>query len=284
MPSLKLSRSTGIIEVWDWDINGTAGTAGIESAPIVIANDLTEEMLASYRIFVEMLVYRRGKKGNNPGPTNYVNEGTQSSGYIVPSPWFPVDTPPNTAPYFPWQAAGGFWSRTGDHVWQDHGTTSGLVSVDRPNHYEVTAVNQRIPVWEYLNGRFTLDKVQYRSSTSGNVEDNYNMLVPVSRRRQPNISTFSRFPYSARYAPLYAAFRYIAWDPSANGGLGQIMSGPLSKTIKVSHKRFPWEYDWAASGTYGIACCTPLWFGTSGVNIVDGANSVLKCWIETRLP
>jgi hypothetical protein len=228
-----------------------------------------------------MLVYRRGKK---PGGTSLVGAtGTQSSGYIVPSPWFPVSTPPNSSPYFPWQS-GNFWSRQGDHNWYDAGAnTSGAARIDKPNHYEVTSVNQKIPVWEYLNGRFTTDFVAYRNTT-GVLSLFQNLVVPVSRRnRRSNPAVGNRFPYNSSYTPFYAAFRYIAWDPSANGGQGQLISGPLSKVIKVSHKQFPFAYDWAASGLYLAPCALATWSGTSG-GPIEGPNSELKCWIETRLP
>ena len=276
VPSLKLSRDTGVIKVWDWLSNGTAGTAGISSPPVIVANDLTQEMLSSYRIFVEMLVYRRGKRPGSAALTP-INTGTQSSGYITPSPWFVEMTPPNNVPYFPWNATGGFWTRSGDHNWIGTAT----VSVDRPNHYEVTSVNQKIPVWEYLNGRFTTETVDYRG-TSGIIQSLENLVIPVTRR-DSNSNVGARFPYSSKYTPLYAAFRYIAWDPNVNGGLGQIISGPLSKVIKVSHKKFPFMYDWAASGLHNYACASTLWSGTSG-GPIEGPNSELKCWIETRLP
>jgi hypothetical protein len=238
-------------------------------------------MLSNYRIFVEMLIYRRAKSpGDGLDP---IHQGTQASGYIVPSPWFIEATPPNSLPYLPWQAAGGFWSRDGTHIYTLPviGTVSPF-SVDRPNHYEVISINQNIPVWEYLSGRFTADEVTYRSSTSGMQEPLPNLVIPISRRRQSAVLG-GRFPYSSLYTPLYAAFRYIAWDPNANSGLGQIISGPLSKVIKVSHKAFPFQYDWAASGFYGTPVCAPKWSGTSG-GPIEGPNSELKCWIETRLP
>ena len=110
-----------------------------------------------------------------------------------------------------------------------------------------------------------------------------NLVVPASRRNRTSATIGNRFPYSPNYTPLYAAFRYVAWDPSANGGQGQLISGPLSKVIKVSHKEFPFEYDWAASGIIGRPTCSPNWSGTSG-GPIEGPNSELKCWIETRLP
>jgi hypothetical protein len=226
-----------------------------------------------------MLLYRKGK---NKGASliNPVNAGTKSAGYIVPSPWFVEATPPNNIPRFPWQSGSGFWTRTGDHMYHDAGAgTSGAFGMDRPNHYEVTSVNEKIPVWEYLNGRFTVTNVNYRS-TSGVGSSLQNLVVPISRRASQS-GIGSRFPYSSVYAPLYAAFRYIAWDPNANGGQGQIISGPLSKVIKVSHEQFPFNYSF--TNFAGAATCTTVWSGTSG-GPIEGPNSQLKCWIETRLP
>jgi hypothetical protein len=192
-------------------------------------------------------------------------------------------TPPNNAPYFPWNGTSGFWTRSGDHNWTEPGgSTSGTVSVDRPNHYEVTSVNQNIPVWEYFNGRFTVEDVDYRGTSGGTLQIE-NLVVPVIRRRQNAAAGGARFPYSSMYTPLYAAFRYIAWDPNANAGRGQIISGPLSRVIKISHKVFPFDYDWAASGLHGVACANAVWSGTSG-GPIEGLNSELKCWFETRLP
>ena len=147
------------------------------------------------------------------------------------------------------------------------------IGVTRPNHYEVTAPNQVIDVAHYLNGRFANKGVAYRS-TSG-AATTVTMLIPMigGGSLGTPIPT-RRFPYSRNYSPMYIAFRYIAWLPEANGGLGQLVSGPLSRVVKVSHLRFPFRYEFGAYSSFGPCASISPYF----------SNTELGCWFETRLP
>jgi hypothetical protein len=230
--------------------------------PYVTATDITEELLANYRVFVEMLVYRR--------------RGDRKSGYVVPSPWFPTIIPPNSSPYFPWGS--NFWTRSGDHYAQDGqaGNPPVLFAVDRPNHYEVTTVNQTIPVWQYLHGRFTRRDVKYRDA-SGTIATATGVIVPNTLKHTKGRKPSDRFAYSNWVRPLYVAFRYILWDSAANGGDGQIFAGPVSKTLVVSTRHFPFDNNWGASGLYGVPCAD---INTSW----SGKKNEMHCWFATKLP
>ena len=81
---------------------------------------------------------------------------------------------------------------------------------------------------------------------------------------------------------MYVAFRYVAWDATAgpiraSTGLpyGEIVSGPLSRVVKIIHKDAPFIIDYTASALYGNPCA------------IINPNHVptdLRCMFETHLP
>ena len=148
------------------------------------------------------------------------------------------------------------------------------VSVSRPNHYKVTSANETIPVYEYLNGRFITENVHYRDITG--TDQTLSCVVPISCRKVVGANKpTNRFAYSPYFTPMYIAFRYIYYEPSANDNKGQIISGPLSRTIKISARRFPFPPDYYNSGLIGLPVTTPY---------AHYAPTELKCWIENNLP
>jgi hypothetical protein len=231
----------------------TANLPGINitlvNSPYVTAQDLTEDQILQ-GVWVEMVVYRRKRN--------------RKSGYTVPPPY---EGSINTL-----EAALGTTLFTRGGV---HRTNSGanLVSVDRPNHFRVSSVNEKINVWQYLNGRFIDDVVKYRDT--GGVTQNLSCVYPISRSSGGGTLPSSRFAYSAVYTPMYIGFRYIMWDSSLNNGLGQFIVGPMSRVIKIAAEIHPFVYDNAASLGLGLPACT----------INAGYDKTrLNCWFETRLP
>jgi hypothetical protein len=117
--------------------------------------------------------------------------------------------------------------------------------------------------------------VAYADAGTGSV--NYlNTLIPINGKKVAGRnSPTSRYAYSPYYTPIYVAFRYILYNSTYNSGRGQIVSGPLSRVIKVSHEDFPFEPDYVRSNLYGIP--------VANINPAHVAEN-LQCWFETRLP
>lgn len=270
IPIPKISLNKGGTSIYSWDtIGNTAGPTAITllKYPTIIASDFTQHQISNYQIYVEMVFYRRKKHKKN----SMTLIKTNKAGYVAPSPWYTNPSDPRW-PIWPHGASGsGFWTRTGNHS----GTTGGLAfGIDRPNHYKVNSINEEIPVSQYINGRFTYHEVKYRGATNTIVS--LNTYIPISGKRGSGKNRpTSRFAYSPYYTPLYIAFRYVVWDPSANGGAGQILSGPLSRVIKITHSKFPFLTDPYLSTIYNIpiASISPHY-----------VENTMQCWFEKRLP
>ena len=106
--------------------------------------------------------------------------------------------------------------------------------------------------------------------------------MPIAKKLNPGDKATSRYSYSPAYTPMYVAFRYVAWDagggpinPATGNPYGEIVSGPLSKVVKILHKNVPFIVDAAASATYGAPCAY-----INGMHV----PTVLHCMIETHLP
>jgi hypothetical protein len=274
LPVPKIDLTTGstiYLDTYDPDSNGVWGTqAVLTNYPILKNMDFTSEHFSNpeNRIFIEMVHYR-GK--NKKFITGY-GYAWKGSGYKIPNKQL-AGIGQDTS--LPW-VTGGFWSRTGNNYYDS--TTYTLIGVDRNNHYEVTseAINN-YPIWEYFHNRFEFEDVAYRDLNG--VTQSANILVPSlgKRHRGRNLPT-SRFAYSPWYAPYYCAFRYIQWIPSANGGKGQIVSGPLSKILKITMKYHPFQPNYLQSAIVGKPVCE--------INqlVLDGYWSYLKCSWESNLP
>ena len=147
------------------------------------------------------------------------------------------------------------------------------LGVDRPNHYQVTSVNQQIPVWQYLSGRFTTRDIRYLDSSGSLATES--VTIPVSRRSNMGVNPTGRYAYSPEYTPMYVSFRYIMWDALANEGRGQIISGPMSNIVTVAALKHPFDQDPGATVIFGKPCCTVS---------PDYDKFELLCTIETKLP
>lgn len=272
VPHVLLNKGYVGVQVLDKTDGSALDTISINKYPTVIANDLTEQLLGTYRVFVEMVHFKRRMNSSR-------NSGrSKRSGYVSES-----DVYFNEDGERVWRAAWApnFWTRNYGGHWCPQGAPNpteffaGIpIAINRPNWYEVTAINQNIPVWEYLNSRFYGEEIAYRETD--NLISSLSTYIPVygSRSSGKNVVK-SRYPYSSLYTPLYVAFRYIVWDELANGERGQIISGPLSRIVKVVHRDFPFKYDFNASSLYGNACASI----SSKYNLNE-----FQCFFETRLP
>jgi len=172
---------------------------------------------------------------------------------------------------------------------------SSLLGIDRPNHYEVYGYTiSTYNIWEYFTGRFEYDNVEYFDATTYNpsspATEVINTLIPISGKRSAgkvySQTSAPRFSYDAKYTPLYCAFRYIQWLPNANGGLGQIISGPLSKTLKITGYFHPFQVNYLQSAQFGIpvANISQNWsVGKAGLGIGPGYNLLKVSW-ESNVP
>ena len=240
------STASKTIQILDRFSGGAAATATLYKPPYIIAQDIPKEVLDNYQVFVEMVHYKRRGKACNNGANKRAK-----AGFVVESDvrWDTSVIPFVRTWNVPWPT--NFWNRSyGDHFAPRQGAASLVyLTINRPNWYQVTSVNQRIEVSDYLNSRFYMANIWYRD-VNGTAQSLNDVPIPVYGSTSAGKNSFSklssRYPYVSAYTPLYVAFRYILWNP--NGGpinpstsapYGEIISGPLSNVICVTHKYFP---------------------------------------------
>jgi len=253
--------------------NSASGGAGATNAklynsPRVVTMDITDEMLANHRIFVELVHFKRGRRKGGQSyfiPPSHINSG---GGVYINKLAADLGVPLS--------------SRGGKQKWRTNPNVVPAVfadiQVNRPNHYEVTARNQTIPVYEYLNGWFIKGPIYY-ANTSGGVST-FDSWYPSYRSTVGNSPT-GRFAYGATFSPMYVAFRYIAWNSSANGGSGAFISGPLSPIVAIGPQIFPFVQDPISTANLGAptAYLSQAYIDDPGLY-----NNNLKCWFMNRLP
>lgn len=183
---------------------------------------------------------------------------TTKAGYVVPSPW--VD------------GVNTLVAEIGTAI-KTRGGTLPLISADRPNHYKLTKPNENIPVWEYLHNRFKPLDITYNNDLNPENTSAVTCIIPVSRSSYGK-KFGKRFGYASQYTPLYIAFRYLMWDPTANDGKGDFISGPLSRVVKITALFHPFIQNYIAT-THATCEINPLFTSNS---------THLKCTIETKLP
>ena len=238
------------IEWVDKASHAVGGGVALTNFPVVVANDISTDLLSNYNIYVEMLRYRRGKSPSGSGYNN-----AHGAGYSVPSSWTGGVN-----------SLDGRWTRGGLHT--STLSPSGLMP-SRPNHYQVTSPNQVIPVWEYYNNRFTKAPVAYRD-VAGNTKY-LNATIPLSEMNKYVNTPTKRFGSSSRYTPFYSTFRYVLEDKAT----GDFFSGPTSRVVKITASKHPFIPDPIASAINTDPC----------VNINSQYDeNILKAYIETKLP
>jgi hypothetical protein len=297
VPKIHLNNGTQSIDVWDPSINGIHATqAQLYGWPTLINMDFTSDHFINpnNRIFIEMAIVKR--KSNTKKALQ--NNRQIGSKWVVPSKHI-AGVGQDTS--LPWLTSGGHWSRGGSHsvlISNDPlpGYTHQILGIDRPNHYEVYGYTiSSYPIWQYFTGRFQYYQVGYRDSATFNpgspALESIETLIPISgKRRGGKFSEISsnRFAYSSMYTPLYCAFRYIQWLPLANGGKGQIVSGPFSKTLKVVGYFHPFQVDYLASAQLGypVASISQNWLnGKLNIGVPAGPGyNLLKVNWGSNLP
>jgi hypothetical protein len=255
--------------------NTISGTyAFVTGAPVLINMDFTSDHFSNpdNRIFIEMVHYKRKSRSGTVASPPIRHKG---STYVVPTKNIANVGHDSSLPWLSIPAS-GFWSRGGNQYHH----TNNPIGIDRPNHYEVLSYTMSsYPIWEYFTGIFEFWDVAYRDITGSN---NYlNVLIPSGGKRKAGSNKpTNRFAYSPFYTSYYCAFRYIQWVPTANGGKGQIVSGPLSKIIKVTGDNFPFSTDYINSAVFGYPVCS---ISTSFVANPDSYRR-LKCNWESNVP
>ena len=250
MPKISLTSTPSIVNsynttnVTDDKTYKPYNTFTLHTPPVLTTMDVTKDQIDS-GIWIEMLVYRKKRNGKN--------------GYVVPTSW--VDGKNTlTEDILQMYPNSTFTTRGGD-------LNIGLR--DRPNHFKISYKNQSINLGDYFHNRFEWKMVQYRDVLGELLENE--CLVPVSRG---NTRYFGKkMGYSSDYVPTYVVFRYVMWQPQANGK-GQFVSGPVSNKIKITAFNHPFIKDDLASITYNKACCS--------VNTLYNKLN-MKCFIETKL-
>ena len=247
---------------------GTAySSVQLYRAPVISVSDISSQLFSSCQIFVEMVHYRRASRRivDPNGARTY----KKRSGFVATPDYYWDATLPGQVWRMPWSYYGvGIGVRATTPMYTPGGITS--LQMTRPNWYEATYEGQRINVYEYFNSRFYPHDIKYRDTT-GTEQSLANVLIPTGASAPTggnNPST--RYAYSSRYTPLYVAFRYIAYVAST----GEIVSGPLSRVLKITHQKFPFKYEYEASSLIGLPC----------VSIAGYDNGKLQCYFETSLP
>ena len=287
VPKINLMQYTQQVDVYNSSTNGVFATqALIANYPVLINMDFTSDHFSNpnNKIFIEMVHYKRKSRSrSNGGP--YKNKGKS---YMVPAknlagvgqdsdlPWI------NAASML---GATGSWTRSGNSSWFN-GSVSVPIGIDRPNHLEVTSYNiSSYPIWQYFNGRFEFYDVAYRDITGATLS--INTLIPSSGKSKAGRNKpTNRYAYSPYYTPYYCAFRYIQWIPNVNprpggGYYGQIVSGPLSKVIKVTGLNFPFQTNYQQSAVLGFPVCD---ISIQWTSMPTDSYQWLKCDWESNLP
>ena len=224
--STKVTDNPYNIEWFDRNSNSPGDPLAIlVNPPAINAIDIPESLLNSstLKVYVEMVTYRRKSKRSKLDK--------KKSGYVIPSAHY---ANPNDGRYPAWGK--NFFTRSGEHDF-----LASRMNIDKPNHFQVTTSGQKIDVGQYLNGRFSKFDVNYKEYPSG--DSSISTLVPLTRACALGKISGSK-GYSAIYTSLRVAFRYIIWDPEANSGRGNIISGPLSKVLVIQNAKFPFVLNW----------------------------------------
>lgn len=245
-PIIRLKGVNSISAV-DLDGGGLDKILSIERSPYIVVDGFTEDQLQKHQIYVEMVVLNRKRKSKY--------KPRQSKSFIVASNW-------GSKRNVPW--GDNFRTRSVRDI-----AIGGFISVDRPNHYQVQNFAQVIPVWEYFNGRFCKRDIDYLTTNNAvsSIPAYIDTGIPKSKFKIVGASFPERikYAYNRRFKPFRVAFRYVIWSPNANGGKGEIITGPLSRSLKVTSKSFPFNINHVKSSLIGrpAADINTVYYSTS---------------------
>ena len=262
-PKVKLVNSVKEISILDYGTGNEDGTFNLYSYPIVSTTDFTDEQIqlcSEYKIFIEMLHYRRGTKKFIDGIKKI-----GYNGYVIAGAYYNEGWPS----YLPWSQ--NYWTRN------NGGRGATTLNCSRQNFLPITGQhNTEIPVYEMLNNRFHKSYVKYRDIND--ITDIFITIPTVGFNRAGANKPTNRFAYSPHYTPYYVAFRFIQYI-NTDDGRGKIISGPISNIVKITHRNMPFKYDYNNQFVPPEGVAKPI----CSINEMFNDN-LMKCWIETKTP
>lgn len=234
--------------------NTVGPTINIINPPSVTIDNLSEEQLNN-NVWIEMVQYKIRKKSktfNQVGSEHFtggryvIQPRIEDDGFGNPYNWLQDVIKSMYGNDKTLTTRGGVMTMEPSPF----GSPSPL-AVNRHNHtqMDITYFNTIVDLSNYLSGRFTYDTVHYLP-TVGSITSLPNVPVPTTNRAANNNTAYARknkggngtsyeLCYTGNLTSLYIAFRFIMFDPYSNNGKGKFIEGPLSQTIKVTNKYFP---------------------------------------------
>jgi hypothetical protein len=245
--------------------NTVGSNVKLMNPPKIIVQDLSLEQI-NHGVFIEMVQYKikGGKITNSTG-----------GGYIV-QPLMEDDGLGNIINGLQNRIMTYYGktinNRGGIQTYSDGGSPGSTIPliVPRMNHYQVSIQNEVVPLDDYFEGRFSYRTLEYYSgATTPPFYGKLNNIPIPNTNAQKNVKQKKKsgilgIPYQMCYkgnlTSLYVAFRYLMFDPYSNEGKGKFIEGPLSKTIKITNRFFPF----LKTPTDGICTVNPIF--TSSTN------------------
>ena len=233
--------------------NTVGPTINILNPPSITIDNLSEEQLNNY-VWIEMVQYKIRKKSKT---INSVGSEHFTGGRYIVQPRIEDNGLGNPINWLQERIKNLYGNdktltTRGGVMTMNDGITPGTpLAVNRHNHTEIdiTDFNKIVNLSNYLTGRFTYDTIHYLP-TGGSITSLPNVPVPTTNRAANNNTSYRRkykggngtsyeLCYTGNLTSLYIAFRFIMFDPYSNDGKGKFIEGPLSQTIKVTNKYFP---------------------------------------------
>lgn len=248
------------------NFNNTVGSnVKLMNPPKIIVQDLSQEQL-NHGVFIEMVQYKmKGGKLNNSKGGGYIVQplmeddglGNITNGLQTKIMTYYGKTINNR---------GGIQTKYNSGF---PGSTIPLI-VPRMNHSQVYNQNEVVLLDSYFEGRFGYTSLLYWNGVT-NVSVN-NIPTPYTNNgknaRQKKKSGILGVPYRLCYrgnlTSLYVAFRYLMFDPYSNDGKGKFIEGPLSKTIKVTNRYFPF----LKTPTEGVCTVNPTFTASTNNTLI----------------
>jgi hypothetical protein len=251
--------------------NNTVGSnVKLINPPKIIVQDLSLEQI-NHGVFIEMVQYKmKGGSG--------LQNNSKGGGYIV-QPLMEDDGLGNIINGLQNRIMTYYGktinNRGGIQTKYDSGSpgsTTPLI-VPRMNHYQVIGINEVVPLDSYFEGRFIYRTEGYVSGATSPFSGILNNVPVPYTNAQKNVGRKKKsgilgLPYQMCYGgsltSLYVSFRYLMFDPYSNEGKGKFIEGPLSKTIKVTNKFFPF----LKTPTDGICTVNPVFTASTNNTLI----------------
>lgn len=250
------------------NFNNTVGSnVKLMNPPKIIVQDLSQEQL-NHGVFIEMVQYKM--KGGSGLQNNY-----KGGGYIV-QPLMEDDGFGNITNGLQTRIMTYYGktinNRGGIQTYNDGGSPGSTIPliVPRINHFQVQSINEVVQLDSYFEGRFSYRTLGYYTGVTYDVLNNIPIPITNSqknvkrKKKSGNSGTSYRLCYDGSLTSLYVAFRYLMFDPYSNDGKGKFIEGPLSKTIKVTNKFFPF----LKTPTDGVCTVNPAFTASTNNTLI----------------